>query len=230
MNPLYESRLTAAKQQRVPALFTDTQFGVLLRRVQGKPLSQTERNYLSTAIKSKLRATLSINHLDLERLYIREKSKRALLDRIISSYAKSNIDLIGTKPSGKSLPANQIVEEILANYLEIDARIADLLPIYISKNRDNLRLYDLFSFVIEKGLVNIAGYIFGIVQELAPHPKFSDFLKALERHKENIPFLRDRRYDKITSLITQDDISKRWNVYSLNTLEHYKNYFELYGA
>ena len=230
MNPLYEARLTAAKPELVPALFTDTQFGVLLRRVQGKPLSQTERNYLSTAIKSKLRATLSINHLDLERLYIREKSKRALLDRIISSYAKSNIDLIGTKPSGKSLPANQIVEEILANYLEIDARIADLLPIYISKNRDNLRLYDLFSFVIEKGLVNIAGYIFGIVQELAPHPKFSDFLKALERHKENIPFLRDRRYDKITSLITQDDISKRWNVYSLNTLEHYKNYFELYGA
>jgi len=229
MNPLYEARLTAAKSALVPALFTETQFSVLLKRAQGKPLSQTERNYLSTAIKSKLKATLSINHLNLDRLYTREKSKRALLNQIITSYAKSGITLVGAKPSGKTLPANQVVEEVLDNFTEIDARIADLLPVYISKNRNNLRFFDLFSFVIEKGLVNIAGYVFSIVQELAPHPRFSDFLKALERHKENVPFLRDRRYEKITNLITQDDISKRWNIYTLNTLEHYKDYFELYG-
>src|SRR3989344_768668 len=228
MNPLYEARLTAAKSALVPALFTETQFSVLLKRAQGKPLSQTERNYLSTAIKSKLKATLSINHLNLDRLYTREKSKRALLNQIITSYAKSGITLVGAKPSGKTLPANQVVEEVLDNFTEIDARIADLLPVYISKNRNNLRFFDLFSFVIEKGLVNIAGYVFSIVQELAPHPRFSDFLKALERHKENVPFLRDRRYEKITNLITQDDISKRWNIYTLNTLEHYKDYFELY--
>ena len=229
MNPLYEARLTAAKPALVPALFTETQFNVLLKRAQGKPLSQTERNYLSTAIKSKLKATLSINHLNLDRLYTRENSKRALLNQIITSYAKSGITLVGAKPSGKILPANQVVEEVLDNFTEIDARIADLLPVYISKNRNNLRFFDLFSFVIEKGLVNIAGYVFSIVQELAPHPRFSDFLKALERHKENVPFLRDRRYEKITNLITQDDISKRWNIYTLNTLEHYKDYFELYG-
>jgi len=229
MNPLYEARLTAAKSALVPALFTETQFSVLLKRAQGKPLSQTERNYLSTAIKSKLKATLSINHLNLDRLYTREKSKRALLNQIITSYAKSGITLVGAKPSGKTLPANQVIEEVLDNFTEIDARIADLLPVYISKNRNNLRFFDLFSFVIEKGLVNIAGYVFSIVQELAPHPRFSDFLKALERHKENVPFLRDRRYEKITNLITQDDISKRWNIYTLNTLEHYKDYFELYG-
>lgn len=225
---LCEAKLNLVKPQIVPFLFTEKQFEVLIKRIGGRRLSQTEKNYLSKAIKSKLKAAASIKHLGLDRVYEHEK-KKAFGD-IISSYKESGIDLIGYKPSkGRALSPTKIAEMILDDYQEIDERIADLLPIYLSKNKDKIDLFEIYSFVIERGIINFTGYIFEIAYSFSRHEGFKRLIDSLYTIKDKIDVLRDKRYKDITNLIKQDDISRKWNFYTLNKLDHYKNYFELYG-
>lgn len=227
---LYESKLNMIKPSIVPSLFTETQFGVLAKRVGGRRLSQTERNYLSKAIKSKLKAAASIKHLGLDRVYGHEENKKEIFDNIISSYKKSGIDLIGYKSSkGRNIPPTKVVELIIDDYQEIDERIADLLPIYLFKNKERIDLFEIYSFAIEKGITNFTGYIFDIAYFFSHYEGFKKLADALNKVKDKIDILRDKRYKDAIGLIKQDDISRKWNIYTLNNLDHYRNYFELYG-
>lgn len=228
-NGLYEAKLKVIRSLVVPSLFTDRQFNVLLKRVKGGKLSQTEKNYLSNAIKSKINAIISIKHLDLHQLYESRKSA-ALKDSIILSYSRSKIDLITFRPlSGKSLPPTKVIEEVLDNYQSIDVRIADLLPVYICRNKNKIDLFEIYSFAIEKGLINFTGYIFDIAYFFSYHKEFKRLIKSLERNKDKFNIIRDDKYKNIINLIKQDDLSRKWNIYTFNKLDDYRNYFELYG-
>lgn len=227
---LCEAKLNMIKPQIVPSLFTDKQFDVLIKRIEEKQLSQTEKNYLSRAIKSKLRAAAAIKHIGIDDIYRHEENKKRAFDDIISSYKKSGIDLIGYKPSkGRNIPPTKIVEMIIDDYQEIDERTADLLPVYLSKNKEKIDLFEIYSFAIERGIINFTGYIFEIAHSLSHHEGFKKLIDSLDKIKDKINILRDRRYKKIINLIKQDDISRKWNIYTLNSLDHYKDYFELYG-
>ncbi len=227
---LYETKLKRIKSLIVPSLFTDRQFGVLIKRLENKKLSQTEKNYLSNAIKDKIKAVVLLSHINLKNLYEHKETKKELLDLIISCYKKSDMELIGYKLSKeKVIPPTEIIKKIFENYQEIDTRIADLLPVYILNNRDKIDLFEIHQFAIDNGIINFVGYIFDIVQNYSPSREFKEFIKSLEKNKDNIRILRDKRYKKIFNLIEQDDISRKWNIYTLNKLDDYRNYFELYG-
>ena len=225
-----QAKLNMIKPNIVPSLFTEKQFEVLVKRVEGRRLSQTERNYLSKAIKSKLKAAASIKHIGLDRVYEHEGNKKEISESIISGYRKSGIDLIGYKPSkGRNPLPTRVVEMIIDDYQEIDERIADLLPVYISKNKEKIDLFEIYSFAIEKGVINFTGYVFEIAYLFSHHEGFKRLTDALNKIKDKIDILRDKRYKDIINLIEQDNISRKWNIYTLNNLDHYRDYFELYG-
>ncbi len=226
---LYKRKLENLKILLIPAIFTTRQFNVLIKRLEKKQLSQTERNYLSNSIKSKLRAVSGLKHLNFLQIYFKE-SKKKLLSHIIASYKKSDINLFGYENiKAKAISAAEVVKSVLNNYQEFDARIVDLLPVYILKNKDKINLFEVYDFAVENGSVNLTGYVFEIVQKHSYSKKFKNFLAALENRKDRLYIARDERYLKIIDSIEQGDVSRKWNIITLNKEKDYEKYFELYA-
>mgnify|MGYP001560737334 CR=1 FL=1 len=229
LNIIYKRKLEDLMLLLVPAIFTSKQFNVLIKRLENKKLSQTERNYLSNSIKSKLKAILEIKHLNFFQIYFR-KNKKKILNSVVYSYLKSGINLFGYENiKGKAISATEAVKSVLNNYQELDARIVDLLPVYVLKNKGKINLFEIYDFAVENSLVNFTGYVFGIVQKHSYCKEFKNFLAALENRKDGFYIARDERYLKIIDFIEQDDISRKWNIITLNKEKDYGKYFELYA-
>ena len=229
LNKLYKRKLENLRSLLVPAIFTAKQFNVLIKRLENKQLSQTERNYLSNSIKSKLRAVSGIKHLNFLQAYAFRENKEKLLGSITASYRKSGIDLFGYVLNGKTIAANDVIKAVLNNYQDFDSRIVDLLPVYIFKNKDKINLFEIYDFAVENGLVNFTGYVFDIAQKHSYQKEFKKFLAALEDNKDKFYIARDDRYWDIIDFIELDATSRKWNIVTLNKEKDYEKYFELYA-
>mgnify|MGYP001571230789 FL=1 len=228
LNLLYKTKLENLRSLIVPAIFTTRQFNVLIKKLGNEELSQTERNYLSNSIKSKLRAVSGIKHLNFYQIYFKERKKK-LLNSILASYKKSGIDLFGYKGiKGKAIAPTEVVKSVLNNYQWLDARVIDLLPVYILKNENRINFFEIYDFAVENSLVNFTGYVFDIAQKHLHDAGFRKFLATLEHKKDKLYIARDERYLKIAEFIESDAISRKWNIITLNSEKDYEKYFELY--
>ena len=225
LQEMYKGKLERAKSILVPALFTEIQYRVLLKQLQRQKLTQTEKNYLSKAIKAKLIAAAQIKHINIFR---QQRRKKGIQAAIVASYLKSGIGLFGYHRKTRAMPPVAAVKAVLENIDQLDARIADLLPVYIFKNQDKINLFEIYSYAVENSLTNLTGYLFEIVQKHQFSRELKEFLSCLEKQKENMPVLRDQRYLQIAGSIKQDFLSRKWNIITLNTLEDYKRYFAEY--
>lgn len=229
LNLSYTRKLEHLRLLAVPAIFTTKQFDVLVKKFENKKLSQTERNYLSNSIKSKIKGVLALKHLNLFQIYLKENKKKLILS-IIASYRGYGINLFGYENlEGKQIAPTELVKAVLNNYQDVDTRIADLLPVYISKNKNKINLFEIYDFAVENSLVNLTGYIFEIVQKHSFCNEFKNFLAALENRKDNSYTVRDKRYESAIDLIEQDNISRKWKFITLNKFRDYKAYFRIYA-
>jgi hypothetical protein len=223
-------KLEELKDTLVPSLFTARQLNVLIKRLKQKKLTQPEKNYLSNAIKAKIKAINAIKHININELYSKRRNINKINKIILVSYQKSGLELIGSKKQKrKSLSATDVVKSVISNYENLDSRLLSLLPVYITKNITKINLYEIFHFAIENNLTNIVGYLLDIVYNFYKNSEIKRFLDSLKNKKNNTNTYLDARYKNAEHLIIQDKISRRWNIYTLNTINDYRIYFEEYN-
>ncbi|HIH42231.1 TPA: hypothetical protein HA246_01165 [Candidatus Woesearchaeota archaeon] len=222
-------KLKSLRIALVPAIFSDRQFNVLIKKLNSERLTQVERNYLSNAIKAKIKAIELVKHTNVKEIYARRKDEFKI-ETVIACYKKAGIDLVGYKTiKAKAITPREAVTKIIYNHLQIEARIVDLLPVFILKNLDKINLFEVYDFAVENSLANFTGYVFNIAYAYSGNENIKRLLAALDKRKDNLPVFRDERYETMQELIKQDDVCRRWNIYTLNSTEDYKKYIELYS-
>ena len=221
---LYIQKLSNIKDQVVPTLFTERQFQVLIKHLKNQQLTQTEKNYLSNAIRHKLEAIKALKGLDLS-----EKERfTTIKKRIVASYKRAGITFHGAKTS-KPYSATTTVKKVLANYEKLEARFINALPVFIAKELRNLNLLDIYTFSREKGITNFTGYIFSIANHFVKNPSITKFLRQWQEEKDLFIIARNPDLRKAKDIITSDEFSQQWNILTLNTIDSYRKYFELYA-
>lgn len=230
---LYVRKLSRSKRKIVPALFTERQFEVLLKRLREETLTQTERNYLSNAIKRKIEAIAALRGLALEPLTARPRFGE-VRRRILASYGKAGITFQGVAAEATPFSSTETVKQVLSHYERLEARIVAALPTFIAKELRNLDLLDIYAFSREQGVINFTGYIFTIVAYFADahalpgRRRIAAFLTKWAETKDAQAVAKNP--DLLKASITPEAFAKSWNVVTLNSIETYKRYFDLYGA
>ncbi len=230
---LYIGKLLAIKPKVVPSLFTERQFEVLLKRLRGEKLTQVEKNYLSNAIKEKIEAIDALKTLNLENARdSSEKDRQAIL----ASYARAGIVYHGAKSGGRHLTPTETVERVLENYEQLDSRIVNALPVYIVKELQKIDLIEIDNFSRDNSIINFTGYVFSLAlhfiraHKLAGERKIINFLKRWAETKDPFTVASKPYLLAAKEFIAVDELAKSWNILTLNKLESYEKYFELYGA
>ena len=192
-------------------IFGKVELETIEKRMQGKKLKQTERNYLSRSIRPKLMAARIIS--DMEILDDIRRSDRSLENKIIFSLSHYGYELIAEKKKYKIIPLEDLIVLILTRCPR--PRLIESIPILLLKNKiDKFRIAELAR---SKGIINKLGYLIetSIMLAKIKSTDLDELLTYLKDNKEHeTAFLSGRKDDEyaIFILSTTPDRLKRWNL------------------
>ncbi|MBU0980003.1 MAG: hypothetical protein KJ709_04325 [Nanoarchaeota archaeon] len=141
--------------QGLEEIFGRRELETMEKRMAGKPLTQTERNYLSRSIRPKLMAARMATQGGLYQLLERPGSSSE--QRVIFNLARYGIDLVipGPAKKEKRLKAEELISEILTKCPK--ARYIEAIPLLLVKKR--IDTYRLAEIAFIQGLANKIGYL-----------------------------------------------------------------------
>lgn len=193
-------------------IFGKVELETIEKRMQGKKLKQTERNYLSRSIRPKLMAARIIGDMGI--LEDIRRSDKSLEKRIIFSLSHYGYGLITEeKKKYNIIPLEELIVLILTRCPR--PRLIESIPILLLKNKiDKFRIAELAR---SKGIMNKLGYLIETSIMLAKRKGTSldELLAYLEKNKEHeTSFLSGSKDDEYARFIlsTTPDRMKRWNL------------------
>ncbi|MCK5283710.1 MAG: hypothetical protein KAK00_09990 [Nanoarchaeota archaeon] len=199
----------------VRKILGSVEINTIIKRMEGKPLKQTERNYLSRSIRPKLLAAkLLTEEKLLERIY---RPDRSLQRKIIYNLDRYGYELITAKQIKKQkvIPIEELIGIIIVK--QPKPRFIEAIPIILLKNKiDEFKLVEIAS---EYNIKNELGYLIEIaamiIRKLGIKKDLSKLLKYFEKNKdEKIIFLgeeKDELYKEFL-LKTSPKRIKKWNL------------------
>ena len=187
----------------------------IMKRMAGKKLKQTERNYLSRSVRPKLMAAKLLTHENiLEKIQMPDKS---LGNKILYNLSKYGYDLISLKniKKQKIMPIEELISTIILKSPK--PRFIEAIPILLLKNK--IDKFKLAEIAYKNGIYNQLGYLIETASMLAKKLKisrdFSDIQGYMEDRKEKeIKYLgeeKDTEYMQFLSITSPKRI-KRWNL------------------
>ncbi len=201
--------------QAMRRIFGKVEISTILKRMQGKRLKQTERNYLSRSIRPKLIAAKLLTEENvLKKIH---KPDKSLEKTVIYNLSRYRYEMISLKKIKKQKSIG--IEELIATIITMmpKPRFIEAIPILLLKNKINK--FKLVEIASKQGIGNELGYLietaiilakrFNIEQDLND---LLDYLKY-EKQKEikYLGYEKDRIY--IDFLIrTSPERIKKWNL------------------
>lgn len=201
--------------QIIRSILGKVEIDTLLKRLQGKPLKQTERNYLSRSIRPKLiAARLLTKEKILEKIQRPDKSLDKKILYNLSKYGYEMINL-GQIKKQKLIPLEELIAIIITKTPK--PRYIEAIPILLLKNKINT--YKLVEISYKYDIKNKLGYLIEITIIIAKKFKIKkDLSKLLEYLKHNkekeIAYLgeeKDFTYKEFL-LKTSPKRIKKWNL------------------
>ena len=162
-------------------LFGKVEIKIVLKKIQGKTLKQTERNYLSKSIRPKLRAINYIARLHLLEK-INQRKERITKQEIIYNLSRYGYDLIAlTKiKNKKKIPLEKLIITILIDYPK--SRFIEAIPILLLKNKINQ--FKLLELAAQHNVKNEIGYLTETALLIKKKKELIGFLEYLKKSKE----------------------------------------------
>ena len=149
-------------------LFGKVEIKIVLKKIQGKTLKQTERNYLSKSIRPKLRAINYIARLHLLEK-INQRKERITKQEIIYNLSRYGYDLIALTKI-----------KILIDYPK--SRFIEAIPILLLKNKINQ--FKLLELAAQHNVKNEIGYLTETALLIKKKKELIGFLEYLKKSKE----------------------------------------------
>lgn len=154
----------------------------IIKRINGKKLKQTERNYLSRSIRPKLMAARLLSEAKiLEKIQMPDRS---LDKKIIFNLSKSGYELIlpAKIKKQKTISAEELIALILAKMPV--PRFIEAIPVLLLKNK--IDKFKLVEISCKYDINNQLGYLIDITLMIAKKLKIkSDFGELLRYLKNN---------------------------------------------
>jgi len=199
--------------QNISRILGAVEIKTIEKRLKGKTLKQTERNYLSRSIRPKLLAAKILTDAKiLDRI---QRPNKKNYDRMISyNLAKYGYELVQTKENKKQqiISLTELIALILTKRSSI--RYIEAIPILLIKNE--IDPFELLEVASKYDIKNKIGYLLETADMIAKEKKqFRDLIKYLKRHKtEKILTLGEEKDEEYMEFIekTTPKRLKKWNL------------------
>jgi len=203
-------------------IFGSVEIQTIIKKIEGKPLKQTERNYLSRSIRPKLRAAALVTQENiLSEVNAKEKKDPWLIEYNLTQYHYSLITLKKTR--AKKLTIEELIIEILTNYPF--ARFIEAIPFLFLKN--NIESWKLLELAASAKIKNKIGYLLETAFLIKPIPYLQPLLTYLKKNKdEKISLLVDGDYEFL--LKTSPERIKKWKLLGRFFDEDFKKLAKVY--
>src|SRR3989344_4098793 len=157
----------------------------IIKKINGRTLSQVEINYLSRSIRPKLIGSALLAQQEiLQKIQRPNKIKRELIISNLNFYGYEIISLHPI-PGDKQIPLEHLIGIIIGQFSE--ARFIESIPILLIKNK--VDPYLLLEISIKNGIKNQIGYLLDISFIIAEHCRLSKkiyYLRGLlEYYRKN---------------------------------------------
>src|SRR3989338_1474882 len=143
------------KNTIITRILGEVEIETILKRMKGKKLKQTERNYLSRSIRPKL---IAARILTEERLLEKiQRPDKALEKKIIYTLDKYGYKMITLKKikKQKTFPIEELIATIITSYPT--ARFIEAIPVLLLKNKiDKFKMVEIAN---SYNIMNQLGYL-----------------------------------------------------------------------
>ena len=180
------------KEPLIRKIFGEVEVNTILKKMEGKKLKQTEKNYLYRSIRPKLIAAEMLSQAKILKEINKTKNKDTYtIDYNLANY-KYRMILPKKKKRAKSIPLEDLIGEILNKHAS--ARYIEAIPILIIKNKINK--FKMLEVAAKFGIKNKIGYLIEIAMMIKEMPYLKDLLSYLSENKDlEIAFLAEGDYD-----------------------------------
>ncbi len=185
------AKLQALKHEAVRKILGKVEIETIIKKMEGRRLKQTERNYLYRSIRPKLVAAGILTQENiLNEINKDNRGDASAIEYNLSRYGYELIYL--KKKKGKIIRIEELIMMILVKFPK--ARFIEAIPIILIKNRiDKFRLLELAS---NYGIKNKIGYLLETAMMIKPMNYFKELLSYLDSNKdEEISFLVEGDYE-----------------------------------
>jgi hypothetical protein len=168
---------TILQTEPVRRILGQVEIATIMKKIQGRRLKQTERNYLSRSIRPKLIASALLSKSGVLEAINRTPEDSSIVESNLSYYG---YPMFGKPAKGARIPLEQLIVMVLDSYPS--ARYIEAIPVLIIKNRiDPFRLLDLAS---NHGIRNKVGYLIETAMMLKPLPHLRQLHEYLKVNKD----------------------------------------------
>lgn len=215
-------KIQLLKSEPIRKILGKVEIETIIKKIQGKALRQTERNYLYRSIRPKL---IAANILSEENI-LKEINKDNKEDKSIIEY---NLALYGykmlllKKRKTKKLPIEELIARILIKHPK--ARFIEAIPILMIKNPINK--FKLLELAAKYGIRNKIGYLLETALIIRQMPYLKDLLSYLKKSKDSeMSFLQEGDLNFLAK--TSPKRIKKWNLLGRFFDEDFKKNAEAY--
>jgi len=194
------------KTEQMLKVFGKVEIETMMKKINGRKLKQTERNYLYRSIRPKLIAAEIISQERiLEKINKPKKGNAFLIEYNLSLYGYELISL--RRKRAIKIGLEELIIQILVKYPEV--RYIEAIPILIVKNK--IDKFKLLEFASNYSIKNKIGYLLETALMLKNKTELKDLLRYLKRNKDGeVSFLIEG--DKEFLLKTSPKRVKEWNL------------------
>lgn len=192
----------------------EVEINTVIKRMEGKPLSQVERNYLARSVRPKLLAAKALTE---EKIFQKiTRPNRSDENRILYSLSKLGYELVPTIDIKKQklIPIEELIVLILQSH---KVRFIEAIPVLILKHR--IDKFKLIEIAVRYNLKNKLGYLIEtsiiIARKLNIKHDLNDLLMYLEKNKDKGQmFLAEEKDELYAEFLerTSPKRIKRWNL------------------
>ncbi|MBI2559458.1 hypothetical protein HYW20_09110 [Candidatus Woesearchaeota archaeon] len=185
------TKLQALKHEAVRKILGKVEVETVIKKMEGRKLKQTERNYLYRSIRPKLVAAgILAQENILEEINKDNREDASAIEYNLSRYGYEMISL--KKKKGKIIPIEELIVKILAKFPT--ARFIESIPVLIIKNRiDKFKLLELAS---NYGIKNKIGYLLETALMIKPMDYLKDLLSYCYSNRDDeVSFLAEGDYE-----------------------------------
>jgi len=197
--------LQALKHESIRKILGKVEIITIIKKMEGRKLKKTERNYLYRSIRPKLiAANILASENILKEINKSKKDEDHTIEFNLSHYGYELISLKGKK--SKIMPIEELIIKII---MKPKARFIEAIPILIIKNKINkLKLLELASVY---GIKNKIGYLIETAMMIKEIDYLKDLIAYLKSNKDNEEsFLVEGDYEFLSK--ESPERVRKWNL------------------
>jgi len=200
------------------------EIATIAKKIGGKKLKQTEKNYLYRSIRPKLAAAELLSQAKILKEINKHIRKNAFeIEYNLAAYGYEMISIQKPKGKLKKIPLEELIADILTRYST--SRYIEAIPILMIRNKINA--FRLLELAVRLDIKNKIGYLLETAMMIKRLPYLEELLLYLKEAKDKKEsFLAEGDYEFLAK--TSPRRIRKWNLLGRFFDEDFRKNAEIY--